>query len=44
MLDFYGLSDGIVLTDYASEIQEQDIPEQGWNIKNLGKHNNMKNY
>lgn len=36
---FYGLLYGIVLTDYALEIQEQDILKQGWNTKNPVKYN-----
>jgi hypothetical protein len=44
MLNFYGLLYGIVLTDYALEIQEQDILKQGWNTKNPVKYNNMKSY
>jgi len=44
MLNFYGLLSGIVLTDYALGIQEQDILKQGWNTKNPVKYNNMKSY
>jgi hypothetical protein len=33
MLNFYGLLYGIILIDYALEIQEQDMLKQGWNTK-----------
>ena len=48
MLNFYGLLYGIVLIDYALEIQEQDILKQQLkqqrNTKNPVKYNNMKSH
>lgn len=39
MPNFYGLLYGIILIDYALEIQERDTLKQGWNTKNPAKYN-----